>query len=87
MVSACRYMETTFYGDQRGIALSTSLNGFRTADSLVMDAKNDQTLMEEKRNRVVQHLYPFCLSFNALWLVDNGKFSKRSRALQYRHFL
>ena len=54
-----------------GSPRSASLNGFKTADSLMMDAKNDQTLMEEERDRVFQRFYPLCLSFEALRLVDN----------------
>ena len=47
MVRACRYIETSFFGDHRGSLRSASLNGFKRADPLVIDAKYDLALVGE----------------------------------------
>ena len=58
--------------------LFTYLNGFKRADPLVIDAKNDPTLTKRARSRVFLRFHHVCVSVEALCLVVKGKFNKKS---------
>ena len=58
MVRACRYMGTHFMATTEGSLRSASLNGFKIADPLVIDAKYDPTLMERREKQSFSTFLP-----------------------------
>ena len=70
-----------------GSPRSTCLNGFKIVDPLVMDAKNNQTLIKDEKSRVFQGFNPLCVSLVALRQVVDNKFSKIYGKFQHQFFL
>ena len=60
-----------------GSLRSASLNGFKIADPLVIDAKYDPTLME-RREAEFFHVFTLCVLLKSSSPVDKGKSCKKA---------
>ena len=61
-----------------GSLRSASLNGFKRADPLVIDAKYDPTLTRRRQKQSFLCFYPVCTLLKALCLVVKGKSCKKA---------